>query len=79
MALSVYDRRAAGIHYERGGRFTPESQVWLARQQGKAKRTQPASKLGKHNLKGLLLAFVFIFFIQYLFWGIYRHPPIYEK
>lgn len=61
--------------------FTPESQVWLARQQGKAKRTQPASKLGKHNLKGLLLAFVFIFFIQYLFWGGYLpgHPPIYEK
>ena len=59
--------------------FTPESQVWLARQQGKAKRTQPASKLGKHNLKGLLLAFVFIFFIQYLFWGVFTWTPTYLR
>lgn len=59
--------------------FTPESQVWLARQQAKATSSQPAAKLGKHNLRGLLLAFVFIFFIQYLFWGVFTWTPTYLR
>lgn len=59
--------------------FTPESQVWLARQQAKATSRQPAVKLGKQNLRGLLLAFVFIFFIQYLFWGVFTWTPTYLR
>ena len=79
MALSVYDRRAAGIHYEWSPWFTPESQVWLARQQAKATSRQPAVKLGKQNLRGLLLAFVFIFYSVSVLGRIYRHPPICGK
>ncbi len=78
MALSVYDRRAAGIHYECGRWFTPESQVWLARQQAKATSRQPAVKLGKQNLRGLLLAFVFIFLFS-ICSGAYLRTPTYLR
>ncbi|MEZ3499842.1 MFS transporter [Pantoea sp. KPR_PJ] len=59
--------------------ITPESPVWLARrQQRAASRTQTAGT-GKTNLKGLLLAFTFIFFIQYLFWGVFTWTPTYLR
>ncbi|OON41750.1 MFS transporter [Izhakiella australiensis] len=59
--------------------ITPESPVWLARQQAKtASRSAPVD-MGKQNLKGLLLAFTFIFFIQYLFWGVFTWTPTYLR
>jgi len=59
--------------------FTPESPVWLKRKQEKQSGTAPPVKIGKQNLKGLLLAFTFIFFIQYLFWGVFTWTPTYLR
>lgn len=59
--------------------ITPESPVWLARQQERAHRQNKTAGTGKINLKGLLLAFTFIFFIQYLFWGVFTWTPTYLR
>ncbi|MCW1972029.1 UNVERIFIED_ORG: MFS family permease [Pantoea agglomerans] len=59
--------------------ITPESPVWLARQRERIHRPTQTARSGKTNLKGLLLAFTFIFFIQYLFWGVFTWTPTYLR
>ncbi|MGP2486742.1 MFS transporter [Pantoea ananatis] len=59
--------------------ITPESPVWLARQRERINRPTQTARSGKTNLKGLLLAFIFIFFIQYLFWGVFTWTPTYLR
>ncbi|MDK2632176.1 MFS transporter [Pantoea stewartii subsp. indologenes] len=59
--------------------ITPESPVWLARQRERTHRPTQTARSGKTNLKGLLLAFSFIFFIQYLFWGVFTWTPTYLR
>lgn len=59
--------------------ITPESPVWLARQRERIHRPTQTGRSGKTNLKGLLLAFTFIFFIQYLFWGVFTWTPTYLR
>ncbi|KAF6662347.1 MFS transporter [Enterobacteriaceae bacterium EKM102V] len=59
--------------------ITPESPVWLARQQERAQRQTKKASAGNTNIKGLLLAFTFIFFIQYLFWGVFTWTPTYLR
>ncbi|MCZ4061042.1 MFS transporter [Pantoea sp. LMR881] len=59
--------------------ITPESPVWLARRQERAHNRIRTAGSGKTNLKGLLLAFIFIFFIQYLFWGVFTWTPTYLR
>ncbi|PQK91375.1 MFS transporter [Pantoea ananatis] len=59
--------------------ITPESPVWLARQRERINRPTQTARSGKTNLKGLLLAFTFIFFIQYLFWGVFTWTPTYLR
>ncbi|WP_210482124.1 MFS transporter [Pantoea ananatis] len=59
--------------------ITPESPVWLARQRERINRPPQTARSGKTNLKGLLLAFTFIFFIQYLFWGVFTWTPTYLR
>lgn len=58
---------------------TPESPVWLERQRVKEASRTPPAKMGRQNLQGLLLAFTFIFFIQYLFWGVFTWTPTYLR
>lgn len=60
-------------------RRTPESPIWLERQGQTAPtvtratlaHTTPASL----NVRGLLTAFSFIFFLQYLYWGVFTWTP----
>ena len=59
--------------------FTPESQVWLARQQGKAKRTQPASKLGKHNLERPAAGFRLYLLYSVSILGVFTWTPTYLR
>jgi len=57
-------------------RKTPESPIWLERKHAKAqptaRKTTPDEKL---NVRGLLTAFTFIFFLQYLYWGVFTWTP----
>jgi len=57
-------------------RKTPESPIWLERKHAK---TQPAALKAtsdeKLNVRGLLTAFTFIFFLQYLYWGVFTWTP----
>ncbi|QBC32355.1 MFS transporter [Pandoraea sp. XY-2] len=57
-------------------RKTPESPIWLDRRQASAtpaSGTQASDE--KLNVRGLLLAFTFIFFLQYLYWGVFTWTP----
>ncbi|AQH04089.1 MFS transporter (plasmid) [Burkholderia sp. KK1] len=60
-------------------RRTPESPIWLERKQTKAQpSTAKAAKAAsdeKLNVRGLLTAFTFIFFLQYLYWGVFTWTP----
>jgi len=55
---------------------TPESPIWLERKltqrQAKNQEKLPGEKL---NVRGLLTAFTFIFFLQYLYWGVFTWTP----
>ncbi|POM17152.1 Putative metabolite transport protein YjhB [Burkholderia cepacia] len=53
-------------------RKTPESPIWLERRHAKsrARKTDTANH-EKLNVRGLLTAFCFIFFLQYLYWGVF--------
>ncbi|MEM5421073.1 MULTISPECIES: MFS transporter [Paraburkholderia] len=57
-------------------RKTPESPIWLERkasaQRAAASRNAPRAQL---NVRGLLTAFFFIFFLQYLYWGVFTWTP----
>lgn len=59
-------------------RKTPESPIWLERKRAKAQamaqaKTAPVD--AKLNVRGLLTAFTFIFFLQYLYWGVFTWTP----
>jgi MFS family permease len=54
---------------------TPESPVWLARTASTAKRTSVADLFRGGNARGLLLALSFIFFAQYIYWGVITWTP----
>ena len=59
-------------------RQTPESPVWLARRAaspGPAAAAAAQRVLPKGGLKNALLAFAFIFFLQYVFWGVFNWTP----
>lgn len=61
-------------------RKTPESPIWLERKaallhagtRASTARTQEKTRL---NVRGLLTAFTFIFFLQYLYWGVFTWTP----
>jgi MFS family permease len=57
-------------------RKTPESPIWLERKRANAQpvmRKAPADEA--LNVRGLLTAFTFIFFLQYLYWGVFTWTP----
>lgn len=54
---------------------TPESPVWRARTASTAKRTSIADLFRGSNARGILLAFGFIFFAQYIYWGVFTWTP----
>jgi MFS family permease len=57
-------------------RKTPESPIWLERKLTKLERTtQKVRSEGKLNVRGLLTAFTFVFFLQYLYWGVFTWTP----
>lgn len=57
-------------------RKTPESPIWLERKHAKASIQRTAAASGdKLNVRGLLTAFGFIFFLQYLYWGVFTWTP----
>ncbi|MBW9106830.1 MFS transporter [Paraburkholderia phenoliruptrix] len=55
-------------------RKTPESPIWLERKQAQA-QARTVSVDAKLNVRGLLTAFTFIFFLQYLYWGVFTWTP----
>jgi MFS family permease len=54
---------------------TPESPVWRARMASTATRTSVADLFRAGNARGLLLALGFIFFAQYIYWGVITWTP----
>jgi len=57
-------------------RKTPESAIWLERRaSNKQVTTTGATPSGRTNVRGLVLAFAFIFFLQYLYWGVFTWTP----
>jgi len=57
-------------------RKTPESPIWLERKQAARRNTAHSSAAAtKLNVRGLLTAFTFIFFLQYLYWGVFTWTP----
>jgi MFS family permease len=60
-------------------RRTPESPIWLERKAQKTQATHAATRpmpaSGKLNVRGLVTAFTFIFFLQYLYWGVFTWTP----
>ena len=56
---------------------TPESPVWLARAQAGDKGAPLTELLRPEVLRGIAMAFVFIFFVQYVYWGVLTWTPAY--
>lgn len=56
-------------------RRTPESPVWLARSAQGQERGSIADLLRRDNATGLLKAFGFIFFVQYVYWAVFTWTP----
>jgi MFS family permease len=60
-------------------RRTPESPIWLERQAKTAltatRATRAHATPASLNVRGLLTAFSFIFFLQYLYWGVFTWTP----
>ncbi len=57
-------------------RRTPESPIWLERQAKTARTaTRAQATPASLNVRGLLTAFSFIFFLQYLYWGVFTWTP----
>lgn len=54
---------------------TPESPVWLSHAASTVKRTSIADLFRGGNARGLLLAFSFIFCMQYIYWGVFTWTP----
>ena len=58
---------------------TPESAVWLARRQEMRAEgiSAPKFSLPPGAVRNVLLAFCFVFFLQYVFWGVFNWTPTY--
>jgi MFS family permease len=57
-------------------RKTPESPVWLERKRAQTSPARQSVAKGEQlNVRGLLTAFTFIFFLQYLYWGVFTWTP----
>ncbi|WP_027803239.1 MFS transporter [Paraburkholderia dilworthii] len=57
-------------------RKTPESPIWLERKRAHARESaQKVVSDETLNARGLLTAFTFIFFLQYLYWGVFTWTP----
>jgi MFS family permease len=56
---------------------TPESPVWLARRAAAEKPGTLKELLRADTLRGIAMAFVFIFFVQYVYWGVFTWTPTY--
>jgi MFS family permease len=54
---------------------TPESPVWLARRAAAEKPAALGELLRADTLRGIAMAFVFIFFVQYVYWGVFTWTP----
>jgi len=54
---------------------TPESPVWRARAASTAEPTRVAELFRGGNARGMLLALSFIFFAQYIYWGVITWTP----
>ncbi|WP_216856341.1 MFS transporter [Acidisphaera sp. S103] len=54
---------------------TPESPVWRARATSTGKSGSIADLFRGGNARGMLLAFSFIFFAQYIYWGVFTWTP----
>ena len=54
---------------------TPESPVWLSNAGSTAKRASIADLFRSGNRRGLLLAFSFICFMQFIYWGVFTWTP----
>ena len=54
---------------------TPESPVWRARAASSDRRASVADLFRGADGRGLLLAFSFIFFAQYIYWGVFTWTP----
>ncbi len=54
---------------------TPESPVWLARTASAAKSASVADLFRGGNARGMVLALSFIFFAQYIYWGVFTWTP----
>lgn len=54
---------------------TPESPVWRARAASTTDRGSIADLFRGGNARGMLLAFSFIFFAQYIYWGVFTWTP----
>lgn len=54
---------------------TPESPVWRARAVSTGKSGSIADLFRGGNARGMLLAFSFIFFAQYIYWGVFTWTP----
>jgi MFS family permease len=57
-------------------RKTPESAIWLERRASKQRMSAALlAPTVRTNARGLVLAFSFIFFLQYLYWGVFTWTP----
>jgi MFS family permease len=56
-------------------RATPESPVWRQKKLEQAPRGNVADLFRAPNFRGLLLAFGFIFFVQYVYWAVFTWTP----
>lgn len=58
-------------------RLTPESPVWLARQAGETRTSvvARAAAFPRGSRRNALLAFGFVFFLQYVYWGVFTWTP----
>ena len=55
--------------------YTPESPVCRARAASPAKQTSIGGLFRRSNVNRMLLAFSFIFFAQYIYWGVFTWTP----
>jgi MFS family permease len=56
-------------------RKTPESPVWLRHRGEKSAAASVGDLLRGESARGLLIAFCFIFFVQYVYWAIFNWTP----
>lgn len=54
---------------------TPELPIWQRRRDTAAPRGRLSDVFEREHLRGLILAFAFIFFAQYIYWGVFTWTP----